>query len=411
MPGLEDSRYREMLPTHYDRLKIARDAPIEVVRAAYRVLCLKYHPDRNPGDSEAARRMVLLNAAYKVLSDPDKRREHDAWIESMESASRNGPARESNLLSRYPAVRPVSARPGGNALSNRALAYLGSYTVWFGIALLVALALWGGSALRRAETISRSIVPLRVVQPEIAAPPRSAASETRQLWLSSSSSPAQAADQSSSAPTLAAPLPPMNETPAPTQSSAPSSVDNTGATSGQKAAPTKGSQSNPRIKPPVARVPSNLEASIPARSERHEETQPRADKAPNGEPWPPKSAYVRGYEILYTNGGSQLVLDNSHNNFDVFLKVVSVTDPEPKTIRSVFVLAHGQFQVSNLRNGSYEVWYQQLGSGTLLRSSTFALEESAIAGGTRYSIVTMPLQMAADESANAYPLTAEEFEQ
>jgi hypothetical protein len=135
-----------------------------------------------------------------------------------------------------------------------------------------------------------------------------------------------------------------------------------------------------------------------------------ADKAPNGELWPATSAYVRGYAVLFTNGGSQLVIDNSHNNVDVFLKVVSVTDPEPKTVRSVFVLAHGQFNLNKLRTGTYEVRYHQLGSDTFLRSSTFALEESAIAGGTRYSIVTLALQMAADESAHAYALTAEEFE-
>ena len=143
---------------------------------------------------------------------------------------------------------------------------------------------------------------------------------------------------------------------------------------------------------------------------RYDEPQPRPDKAPNGERWPATSAYVRGYAVLYTNGGSQLVIDNSHNNVDVFLKVVSVTDPEPKTVRSVFVLAHGQFNLNKLRTGTYEVRYHQLGSDTFLRSSTFALEESAIAGGTRYSIVTLALQMAADESAHAYALTAEEFE-
>jgi hypothetical protein len=118
-----------MLHTHYDRLKIARDAPIEVVRAAYRALCLKYHPDRNPGDSEAARTMALLNAAYEVLSDPDKRQEHDAWIRSVESASGDRPARESNG-SYHPAA--TSTPSGDDTLPNRALAYLGNYPVWGG---------------------------------------------------------------------------------------------------------------------------------------------------------------------------------------------------------------------------------------------------------------------------------------
>lgn len=69
--------------THYDNLKVARNAPQEVIRAAYKTLTQKYHPDRNP-DPSATRIMSLLNEAYEVLSDPSKRREHDAWIESAE---------------------------------------------------------------------------------------------------------------------------------------------------------------------------------------------------------------------------------------------------------------------------------------------------------------------------------------
>ncbi len=48
----------------------------EVIQAAYRRLAVKYHPDIDPS-SEATERMKLLNAAYEVLSDPVKRREHD----------------------------------------------------------------------------------------------------------------------------------------------------------------------------------------------------------------------------------------------------------------------------------------------------------------------------------------------
>jgi len=65
------------LQTHYENLKVERDAPLEVIRAAYRALSQKYHPDRNPGDPEAARIMPLLNEAYRVLSDSKLRTEHD----------------------------------------------------------------------------------------------------------------------------------------------------------------------------------------------------------------------------------------------------------------------------------------------------------------------------------------------
>ncbi len=70
--------------THYDNLKVARDAPIEVISAAYRTLSKKYHPDNNPGNADAARIMTIINAAYEVLSDPDKRKEHDQWIAERE---------------------------------------------------------------------------------------------------------------------------------------------------------------------------------------------------------------------------------------------------------------------------------------------------------------------------------------
>jgi hypothetical protein len=70
--------------THYDNLKIARNAPIEVIEAAYRALVRKYHPDRNLSVS-ATRVMRIVNAAYEVLSDPAKRRQHDEWIAGTES--------------------------------------------------------------------------------------------------------------------------------------------------------------------------------------------------------------------------------------------------------------------------------------------------------------------------------------
>ena len=70
--------------THYDNLKVARDAPIEVIRAAYRTLAAKYHPDHNPGNARCARISQIINTSYEVLSDPAKRAQHDRWIASAE---------------------------------------------------------------------------------------------------------------------------------------------------------------------------------------------------------------------------------------------------------------------------------------------------------------------------------------
>lgn len=77
--------------THYDNLKVVRNAPLEVIRAAYKTLSQKYHPDRNPDNPDAARIMMIINTAYEELSDPAKRKHHDEWIESQEQNSSSQP--------------------------------------------------------------------------------------------------------------------------------------------------------------------------------------------------------------------------------------------------------------------------------------------------------------------------------
>ena len=71
---------RKKISTRYAILKVSADAPTEVIRAAYKTLTQKYHPDRNEGNAEAARVMTLINEAYQVLSDSVRRAEHDRWI-------------------------------------------------------------------------------------------------------------------------------------------------------------------------------------------------------------------------------------------------------------------------------------------------------------------------------------------
>jgi hypothetical protein len=77
----------ESMPTYYDVLQVERDAPAEQVRAAYRKLAHKYHPDKMPGNANAARAMAAINAAYEVLSDTHRRAEHDLWIRRAEIRS------------------------------------------------------------------------------------------------------------------------------------------------------------------------------------------------------------------------------------------------------------------------------------------------------------------------------------
>lgn len=71
--------------THYDNLKVARNAPPEVIRAAYKTLSQRFHPDRNADNEAATRIFQIISNAYEVLSDPVKRKEHDEWIERTEA--------------------------------------------------------------------------------------------------------------------------------------------------------------------------------------------------------------------------------------------------------------------------------------------------------------------------------------
>lgn len=62
---------------YYAVLGVVPSAEDVVIRAAYKALALRYHPDRNPGSSEAAAKMAELNEAYNILSDPVKRKDYD----------------------------------------------------------------------------------------------------------------------------------------------------------------------------------------------------------------------------------------------------------------------------------------------------------------------------------------------
>jgi curved DNA-binding protein CbpA len=62
---------------HYEVLGIARDATIQQVKAAYRKLAKKHHPDASPGDPNAAARFRDITEAYETLSDPDRRKAYD----------------------------------------------------------------------------------------------------------------------------------------------------------------------------------------------------------------------------------------------------------------------------------------------------------------------------------------------
>jgi curved DNA-binding protein CbpA len=107
------------MPDFYEVLQVQPSAEREVVRAAYRVLARKYHPDHG-GD---ARRMIALNDAWDVLGDPTRRAAYDASRETQRRRAAPGgeaqAAAGENTFGAAPRSEPWAA-PAATADATRA---------------------------------------------------------------------------------------------------------------------------------------------------------------------------------------------------------------------------------------------------------------------------------------------------
>jgi len=101
----------------YEMLEVSPSASIVVIQAAYRCLAQQNHPDKNPHAEDAGQRMLNINRAYAVLSDPEKRKAYDLSQGIAEDfCERRGlgyisPAQRKSRGNGSPTVRPFAFRP------------------------------------------------------------------------------------------------------------------------------------------------------------------------------------------------------------------------------------------------------------------------------------------------------------
>lgn len=135
--------------THYDTLEVSRLASPDVIRAAYRSLMQRFHPDRNPGDPAAANRAAQVAVAYEVLSDAQKRARYDAGLQVGSFAEMPPTPRDAGVAAQRQAhvrTAPAVARPRRLVAARRSGLRAG---LWSIVAVAVAVAAVGGVYLAR----------------------------------------------------------------------------------------------------------------------------------------------------------------------------------------------------------------------------------------------------------------------
>ncbi len=88
-----------MKRNHYEVLGVARDASKKEIRSAYYKLAKAYHPDKNP-DASAEPEIKVVNEAYRILSDVERRQRYDRQLRQQDRQTSSG------FTARQPTTKP-----------------------------------------------------------------------------------------------------------------------------------------------------------------------------------------------------------------------------------------------------------------------------------------------------------------
>jgi DnaJ domain len=371
--------------SHYDNLKVSRDAPQEVIRAAYKTLSQKYHPDRRIDDPDAERVMKIINASYAVLSDPVQRKEHDEWLarkerEAAEAAAPQPPPRQSASASQrtnWQAAATQTRREVPPRSQTRSSAWTSHAHIDPRAAKRKPRAA-SGFSLRKISLRSWTVIGVCAFFGYVAI------SESTTPWPFTRNTSSHGAPYGSS-----------YGSPYGTRSHADS--DDASPSDGKRRGLAAMSSAQ------AATSPWTSDGSVTSSASASHALFVRPTLAPNGLPWPSTASYLDGMPVGAAGGHSSVTVDNSVNRFDVFGKLVYNASVFDQPVRHFFVPAGQTFTLIGVAPGAYDVRYQNLDDGGLYKSQGFELNEQA--AGNSFDATNVSITLYALPGSTVQPMT------
>ena len=144
-----------------------------------------------------------------------------------------------------------------------------------------------------------------------------------------------------------------------------------------------------------------------AQSQQAAKTCDRATK--EGYPFPSTTGYIKGYQIKAKTGLSTLTIDNSQGDFDLFVKLFTLSSERPQTIRGFLIKQGEKFTAENVTRGTYDVRYRNLSTCKIFRTKKFKIREEKTSEGTRFSRIELTTYKAVQGNTRHEQIQEDDF--
>lgn len=368
--------------THYQTLKVAEDAPPEVIKAAYRALSQQHHPDSNPDgqQEEALRAMQAINTAYEALIDPEGRAAYDESLRQELAAGASGAGGTQTGGSLVPdsrgslAIEPEQPRRRRRSSSSSRSRSSSSRT----LARLHSDAPYASSsrALVKAE---RALAPMYSSAQSSTIYGRHMDRDERKEQRSSSDAGLGRPGSGRGLRMVWVVLIGLFL-----------GMIMLGGLAAWKLGFTARFwawyQRHMSEESVLSYGTENDSVALPGDDEK---PYTRPSQTPLGRPWPTSTGYLSGADVLWNDGHCEITVDNTLHDSDVHVKIVALVVPEgggptkdgeavPRvatTVREAFLAQRTRMTFENLRPGNYEVRYRSLSTGFIIRAARLELKE------------------------------------